>query len=80
MNAAKTYRLALAEVLRQYPHLSEPDTDPADVESAIQEQICEWGIDAAEHREIYGTAEDSPSIEHCDRWGTGEGRYHGVIG
>jgi hypothetical protein len=37
--------------------------------------MMEWEREAAE----YDTPEDSPSLESCDRWGTGEGRYHGVI-
>jgi hypothetical protein len=25
------------------------------------------------------TPEDTPSLENCDDWGTGEGKYHGRI-
>ena len=36
--------------------------------------------EAAEEREAFGYPEDTPSLQSCDMWGTGEGRYHGVIG
>lgn len=35
--------------------------------------ICEARREAAER----GEPEDTPCVEHCDDWGTGEGRYHG---
>ncbi len=49
------------------------------VADAVREAVQDAERDAAEEREIFGSPEDSPSIQSADLWGTGEGQYHGVI-
>lgn len=46
----------------------------------VADAISEAQKQAAEERELYGTPEDTPCVQSADLWGTGEGRYHGVIG
>lgn len=79
-NAVRAYRLARAEVLRHYTAQEQVEMDPADLESMIDDQLAEWEIDAAQDRELRGAPEETPCIQSADLWGTGEGRYHGVIG
>lgn len=71
----RTYRLALKEAQRQNPDLS-----GADLDEAVDEVLLDWAAEAAHDREVYGEPDDTPCLESCDQWGTGEGRYHGVIG
>lgn len=45
----------------------------------VHDAMLDAEYDAACEREAFGYPEDTPSIQNCDFWGTGEGRYHGVI-
>lgn len=55
------------------------DTFQAAVDAAVQEEVAQAEQDAAQEAEMYGDREDSPSIQSADLYGTGEGRYHGLI-
>lgn len=46
----------------------------------LADALAEAERDAAEYREQFGYPEDTPCIQSADFWGTGEGRFHGVIG
>lgn len=58
------------------------------VESEREARIEEWVSDSlrdceresSEDRDFYGIPEDTPCMQNADLWGTGEGRYHGLIG
>lgn len=58
---------------------SEADRE-ATVADWVADALAEAEQQAAEDRELYGIPEDTPSVQNADLWGTGEGRYHGVIG
>ena len=45
----------------------------------VAEALAHAEREAAEDREIYGHPEDTPCLQSCDMWGTGEGQFHGVI-
>ncbi len=53
-----------------------PGATAAELADEAIEILNEWRADAAHERE---SIEDTPRLESCDRWGTGEGRYHGVV-
>ncbi len=55
------------------------DAFQAAVDAAVQEEVAQAEQDAAQEAEMYGDHEDSPSIQSADLYGTGEGRYHGLI-
>lgn len=71
---AKQYRLAREHVLRR-----SPDIDPDLLEEEIDQLLDDWRVESAQDRDLYGEPEDTPTVENCDDWGTGEGRYHGRI-
>lgn len=81
MNMSKAYRLARAEVLRDFPELvnATSEEDLARLDGYITETLADWKLEAACERDERGIPEDSPSIQSADLFGTGEGRYHGVI-
>lgn len=49
------------------------------VDQAVLEEVKGAQRDVAEERELFGGSEDTPCIQTAGLWGTGEGRYHGVI-
>lgn len=51
----------------------------AAVDQAVLEAVEGAQRDAAEELQLFGGPEDTPCIQSADLWGTGEGRYHGVI-
>jgi hypothetical protein len=73
MNALTVAQRALALAARRNPDATAEEL----MESAV-DIIMDWRRDDAEEREHRGV-EDSPCLQSCDFWGTGEGRYHGVI-
>lgn len=66
----------VAQTGREYPN-STPEERAEHVEETIAEELQMEAEDRAEYLE---TIEDSPCIQPADLWGTGEGRFHGVIG
>ena len=66
----------VAEIGRSRPELTEEERLEL-VEEAIEEELRMEAEDRAEYAE---TSEDSPCIQSANLWGTGEGRYHGIIG
>lgn len=46
----------------------------------VSDALSEAEQEAAEERELFGAPEDTPCLQSADLWGTGEGRYHGIIG
>lgn len=63
-------------------HALDDDTEAeiqAMVEDEIAEEDCEAARELAEHRELHGYPDDTPCIQSCNDWGTGEGQYHGRI-
>lgn len=75
MDQTKRMQLALREAARRYP-----DATAAELADETADILDEWREEAAHDREFFGEPEDTPTVSHCDLWGTGEGRYHGVIG
>lgn len=73
-SAAKIYRQAREHVLRHSPNI-----DPDLLEKEIDAVLDDWRADVAHDREVFGEPEDTPCVENCDDWGTGEGAYHGRI-
>lgn len=49
------------------------------VDAAVSDEVSEAEYAAACDRAEMGISEDSPCIQSADLWGTGEGRYHGVL-
>lgn len=49
----------------------------AAIEDAILDEEYEAACERAEDFELNGYPEDTPCIQSCDDWGTGEGQYHG---
>lgn len=68
----------VAEVARCYPDETAAE-QAAMVEDRIADELHDEAVEMAEWRELHGDREDTPCIASCDMWGTGEGRYHGVI-
>ncbi len=73
MTTAQMMKMAMVEAHRRFP--DNCDDDICEEAAMI---LDDWHADAAQEREIYGV-EDTPCIESADRWGTGEGRFHGVV-
>jgi len=65
---------AMAQVRREFP-----DATQSELMIYAAELENEWAIDAAWERDMYGIPEDTPCLTNADLWGTGEGRYHGVM-
>lgn len=70
------YANVAAMMARQYPDVSQQELDEI-IEEEIEDQLWNEAADRAEDL-AYGI-EDSPCLQSCDFWGTGEGAYHGVI-
>lgn len=66
----------VAQIAREFPASTEEDRAQY-VEEAIEEELQMEAEDRAEHLE---SIEDSPSLQSANLWGTGEGKYHGIIG
>ena len=73
-SVAKIYRQAREQVLRRSPNI-----DPDLLEEEIDAVLEDWAGDVAHDLSVFGEPEDTPSVENCDDWGTGEGQYHGRI-
>lgn len=74
MNHARACREATAMVLRDHIGPIEP-LDQDELDDQVSQIVDDWYADATEE-----FREDSPCLQSCDMWGTGEGRFHGVIG
>lgn len=68
----------MQDALRQAARRN-PDANAEQLAESAADILDGWERDAAEEHQHDGI-EDTPCIESCDFWGTGEGRYHGVIG
>lgn len=68
----------VAAVAEAYPD-DTPDEQAGIVEDWIADELAEQYAEQAYERETFGEPEDTPCVQSCDFWGTGEGRYHGVI-
>lgn len=66
----------VARVNRDYPDHT-PEDRGMMVEELIEEELRLEAVDRADYLE---NIEDTPCVESADIWGTGEGRYHGIIG
>lgn len=78
---ARVTASVVADVAKLYPSPEYSDADRAIlVQDLVAEDVADNDRQAAEEREAFGYPEDTPSLQSCDQWGTGEGRYHGVIG
>ena len=51
----------------------------AAVDERVMEEVTDAQADAAAEREMYGGPEDTATVQSADIWGTGEGRYHGLM-
>lgn len=51
----------------------------AAVDQAVLDEVEGAQRDAAEERELFGGPEDTPCLQSADLYGTGEGRFHGLI-
>jgi hypothetical protein len=74
MKSADIAKSALELAVRRNPGAS--------AEELLQEAgelVDQWRADEAHEREQQGI-EDTPCVQSADLHGTGEGRYHGVIG
>jgi hypothetical protein len=60
--------------------VSEPHERESYIEAWVSDGLADAEYEAAEEREAFGLPEDTPSLQSADLWGTGEGRYHGIIG
>jgi hypothetical protein len=56
--------------------LDNPGASPDEIQEIATDLFHDWTEEAARERE---GIEDTPCLESCDT-GTGEGRWHGVIG
>ena len=75
MNRARAYREATAMILRDRMRFGPIEPLEQDVlDEEVEHLVEDWYADATEE-----FREDSPCLQSCDMWGTGEGRYHGVI-
>lgn len=63
---------ATKEALRRDPSLA-----GGALQDEVQDILYDWAAEAAHDRELNGEPYDTPSVAHCDDWGSGEGRYHG---
>lgn len=52
-------------------------SSPDEINDLADEILDEWMVDVMRDRADQPIPEDSPCIQSCDDWGTGEGRYHG---
>ncbi|WP_176331495.1 hypothetical protein [Burkholderia vietnamiensis] len=77
----RIYKQARAEAVRrlerQFPGQQFAESE---VDEETDDVLLDWQQEAAVDREMLGEPEDTPSIQSADIWGTGEGRYHGLIG
>lgn len=73
--AARRARI-VAQIERKFPNET-PETRAEYVEETIEEELQ---MEAEGRAEYVETIEDSPCIQSADLWGTGEGRFHGIIG
>lgn len=72
MNHARACREATAIVLRD--HMQFGPIEQVVLDEEANHIVDDWYADATEE-----FREDTPCVEHCDDWGTGEGRFHGRI-
>ncbi len=49
------------------------------IEERVRDGMAEAERQQAEDRERFGYPEDTPCVQSCDFYGTGEGQYHGVL-
>jgi len=63
----------VAEVARQYPDDNQEE-QAAIVEDWIDDELQ---AEAEDHAEYLENIEDTPCLQSCDDWGTGEGQFHG---
>lgn len=56
-----------------------PNGTSEDHAMIVMDLLSEWEFEAACDRDEAGIPEDTHCIQSADFWGTGEGRYHGVM-
>jgi hypothetical protein len=61
-----------------YAKRRNPDATAEELQEIAADVLHEWNVEDALEREERGV-EDTPCLESCDT-GSGEGRWHGVIG
>jgi hypothetical protein len=74
MNQDRVHRLAMLQVRNEFPDATEEE-----LAGYADELVADWNQQAAFDRFYAGEPEDTPCLGSCDL-GSGEGRYHGVIG
>lgn len=83
MNRTHVMQRALRQAARNLDRIrleGEPPATAEELAEEAQEVLARWEEEAAHECEQFGGPEDTPCLQSCDLWGTGEGRYHGVIG
>ena len=75
MSSQQMMKEALRAAARRFP-----EANAEELAEEATDIIAGWEEDAAHEREIFGEPEDTPCLQSADLWGTGEGRWHGVIG
>jgi hypothetical protein len=77
MATAKMLKAARDEAIARLRACGEAAATEQEISEEMADILREWAEAAAIDREMSGIPEDSPSVESCDTWGTGEGRFHG---
>jgi hypothetical protein len=77
MATAKQLVVAREEAIARLRAQGEAAATEQEIGEEMATVLGEWAADAALDRELYGEPDETSSIESCDTWGTGEGRYHG---
>lgn len=72
-----------ARIERKVRANADPEDGEADIqamiEDAIEEELYAEACDREQDLAMFGSPEDTPCVQSADIWGTGEGRYHGLI-
>ncbi|TDV39559.1 hypothetical protein C7405_101678 [Paraburkholderia caballeronis] len=77
MATAKQLIAAREEAIARLRAQGESAATEQEISEEMADVLAEWAADAVLDREMYGEPDDTPHIESCDMWGTGEGCYHG---
>lgn len=67
-------KMAIDAVRQDYP-----DMTVDELRDEAADMLAGWEAERADHVMLFGAPEDTPCLQSADLWGTGEGRYHGVI-
>ncbi len=77
MATARQLMSAREEAIARLRAQGEAAATEQEISEGMADVLREWAADAALDRELYGEPDDTPCLQSCDDWGTGEGRYHG---